>query len=58
MKKKKKPLTVEEVATKDIKKELKREGKTFFTYVTELNPVMDKLVDDYLENQSNVEYER
>ena len=38
-------------AIRDIKKELRAHNQTFMAFIKELNPVMDKLVDEQLEGQ-------
>ena len=40
-------MTVEEQATLDIKDELRKGSKCFLAFRKKLNPVMDKLVEDY-----------
>lgn len=38
-------------AIRDIKKELRAHNQTFMAFIKELNPVMDKLVEEQLEGQ-------
>ena len=45
-------MTAKQSAIKDIKEDLKKESKSFITYRTELNPVMEKLVKEHIRQQS------
>lgn len=47
-------MTAEQQAIKDIKDDLKRSGKCFITFHSELNPVMDSLVSEYLNKQKSM----
>ena len=42
---------VREQAMKDIKDDLKAEGKAFIAFRTELNPIMRRIVNEYLKSQ-------
>ena len=44
-------MSVREVATKDIKKSLSIEGKCFLAFRTDLNDVIDQLVEEQLKAQ-------
>lgn len=44
-------MTVEEQATLDIKNELRLRSKYFLTFRKKLNPIMDKLVENYTKLQ-------
>ena len=46
--------TAKEKAITDIRKSLKKDSKCFITFRSELNPVMDKLVSDYIKTQQNI----
>jgi len=41
-------------ALQDIKADLGESSKCFIAFRTKLNPVMDKLVSSYLENQNKI----
>ena len=43
--------TAKAQAIEDIKAELKKESKAFISYNTELNPIMDSLVNKYIKAQ-------
>lgn len=45
-------MTARQQAIKDIKDDLKKEGKSFIAYRTELNPVMNELVNNQIKKQS------
>lgn len=49
-------MTAKKQAIKDIKEYLRQESRAFITYRTELDPTMDKLVDDYIKQQENISY--
>lgn len=44
-------MTVEEQATLDIKDELRKGSKCFLAFKKKLNPIMDKLVENYTKLQ-------
>lgn len=44
-------MTVEEQATLDIKNELRLRSKCFLTFRKKLNPIIDKLVENYTKLQ-------
>ena len=44
-------MTIEEQATLDIKDELRKESKCFLAFRKKLNPIMDKLVENYTKLQ-------
>ena len=44
-------MSVREVATEDIKKSLSIEGKCFLAFRTDLNDMMDQLVEEQLKAQ-------
>ena len=44
-------MTAKGQAIQDIKDELKSEGKCFFSFRKELNPTINKIVDEYLKQQ-------
>lgn len=41
-------------AVKDIKECLKQQNKAFIAFRSELNPIMDSIVDDYSRQQKSV----
>ena len=47
-------MTAKQQAIKDIKDDLKRSGKCFITFHSELNPVMDSLVSEYIKEQKSM----
>lgn len=47
-------MSVRDLATEDIKQELEIQGKCFLAFHTELDEVMDKLVNDFNEKKSKV----
>ena len=47
-------MSVREMAIRDIKDDLRQSGKCFIAFVKKLNPVMDELVNEQLEAQSNI----
>lgn len=49
-------LIAQQVALMDIKKELAKNSKSFIQYRTELNDVMDKLVDEQVEKQERISW--
>ena len=44
-------MTVEELATLDIKDELRQRSRCFLAFRKKLNPIMDKLVENYTKFQ-------
>lgn len=44
-------MTVEEQATLDVKDELRKGSKCFLAFKKKLNPIMDKLVENYTKLQ-------
>lgn len=44
-------MTVEEQATLDIKDELRQKSRCFLAFRKKLNPIMDKLVENYTKLQ-------
>ena len=44
-------MTIEEIATLDIKNDLRKQSRCFLTFREKLNPIMDKLVDNYIKIQ-------
>ena len=44
-------MTVEEIATRDIKNELRKHSKCFLAFMEGLNPIMNKLVNNYTKRQ-------
>lgn len=49
-------MTAKQQALMDIKKELKENHKSFLAFRTNLNPVMDKLVNDYIHLQNSLSF--
>lgn len=47
-------MTAEKSAIEDIKDDLMRESKSFLAFRRKLNPVMQKMVKDYIELQKEV----
>lgn len=47
-------MTVEELATQDIKDELSKRSKCFLAFREKLNPTMDKLVENYTKLQEEL----
>lgn len=47
-------MTAKQQAIKDIKDELKGSGKCFITFHSELNPIMDSIVSEYLKEQKSM----
>lgn len=45
-------MTVKELATEDIKDELRQESKSFLAFRKKLDPIMDKMVNDYIKLQT------
>lgn len=45
-------MSVREIATKDIQEELSRQGKCFLAFHSELDPVMDKIVENELKRRA------
>jgi hypothetical protein len=48
--------TAKQQAIEDLSKELKKQGKSFISFRTDLNPIMDKLVSDYEREQRHVSF--
>ena len=44
-------MSAKECAEKDIKRYLRQEGKVFMAFIEELNPIMDSLTEEYIEEQ-------
>lgn len=44
-------MTVEELAIKDIKDELRQESKSFIAFRKKLDPIMNKMVKEYTKLQ-------
>lgn len=44
-------MTIEEIATLDIKNDLRKQSRCFLAFREKLNPIMDKLVDSYIKIQ-------
>ena len=44
-------MTIEEIATLDIKNDLRKQSRCFLAFREKLNPIMDKLVDNYIKIQ-------
>nr|DAK84512.1 MAG TPA: hypothetical protein [Caudoviricetes sp.] len=49
-------MTVEEQATLDIKDELRQRSRCFLAFRKKLNPIMDKLVENYTKLQEGRTY--
>jgi hypothetical protein len=49
-------LIAQQTALADIKKELSKEHKIFMQFRTELDPIMDKLVDKQVEEQERISW--
>lgn len=47
-------MSVRELATQDIQEELSRQGKCFLAFRSELDPIMDKLVEEQSNEQLKV----
>ena len=46
-------MTAKKQALRDIMEDLRKDGKCFLAFRSELNPIMDKLVEQYLEQQNS-----
>ena len=44
-------MSVKELATRDIQEELSRQGKCFLAFHNELDPVMDRIVENELKRR-------
>lgn len=44
-------MTVKDIAIHDIKDALKQESRSFFAFNTDLNPVIDEIIEDYTMEQ-------
>lgn len=44
-------MTIEDIATQDIKDDLRQHSRCFLAFRKKLNPIMDKLVDNYTKKQ-------
>lgn len=44
-------MTIEDIATQDIKDDLRQQSRCFLAFRKKLNPIMDKLVDNYTKKQ-------
>ena len=47
-------MSVRDLATEDIKQELEIQGKCFLAFYTELDEVMDELVNEFNEEKSKI----
>lgn len=45
-------MSAREIATKDIQEELSRQGKCFLAFHSELDPVMDRIVENELKRRT------
>ena len=48
-------MTAEQQALQDIKDDLKQQSKTFIAFRKRLNPIMDRIVNHYLNEQEHHE---
>ena len=46
-------MSAKEVAIKDIRESLKRQGKCFLAFRVDLNPIMKDLVNEYIKAQES-----
>lgn len=44
-------MTIEDIATQDIKDNLRQHSRCFLAFRKKLNPIMNKLVDNYTKQQ-------
>ena len=49
-------MSAKESAIQDIQSELEKQGKSFLAFRTQLDPVMDSLVDEQLKLQEKASY--
>lgn len=49
-------MTAKSMAIKDIKNDLKQEGRTFLSFHRELNPVMKELVREHIKEQNHLSF--
>ncbi len=47
-------MTAKQQAIKDIRDDLKKSGKCFITFHSELNPIMDSLVEQQIRKQTSI----
>lgn len=47
-------MTAKQCAVRDIEESLSKEGKVFIAFFTELDPIMDTLVNNQIELQKNI----
>lgn len=47
-------MDAKEVAIQDIKDDLKQQSKSFLAFHKQLNPIMKKIVNTYIQQQSNL----
>jgi hypothetical protein len=47
-------MTAKEQAIRDIRESLKEEGKCFFHFIKELDPIMDQIIDEYSQEQQQL----
>ena len=47
-------MSAKEKAIQDIKEDLKKEKKVFLAFINDLNPIMDSLVKNQIQQQANI----
>lgn len=47
-------MSAKQAAIQDIKDDLKQQSKSFLAFHKQLNPIMDEIVNTYIQQQSNL----